>query len=65
MSEHVCNRDDCEHVCNRDDCEHVCNRDDCEHVCNHDDFMSEHVYIVGCHIDLNIMRDTQTLSSSI
>ena len=28
-----------------------------EHVCNHDDFMSEHVYIVGYHIDLNVMRD--------
>ena len=28
-----------------------------EHVCDHDDFMSEHVYIVGYHIDLNVMRD--------
>ena len=28
-----------------------------EHVCNHDNFMSEHHYIVGCHIDLNVMRD--------
>ena len=39
--------------------EYVCNHDDfmSEHVCNHDDFMSEHVYIVGWHIDLNVMRD--------
>ena len=39
--------------------EHVCNHDDfmSEHVCNHDDFMSEHVYIVECHINLNVMRD--------
>ena len=28
-----------------------------EHVCNHDYFMSEYVYIVGYHIDLNAMRD--------
>ena len=50
-----------EHVCDYDDfmSEHVCNHDDfmSEHVCNHDDFMSEHVYIVGCHINLNVMRD--------
>ena len=28
-----------------------------DHVCNHDDFMSKHVYIVGGHIDLNVMKD--------
>ena len=28
-----------------------------EYVCNHDNFMSEHVYIVGFHIDLNGMSD--------
>ena len=28
-----------------------------DHVRNRDDFMSEHVYIVGCRIDLNVMRD--------
>ena len=28
-----------------------------EHICNHDDFMTEHVYIVGCNIDLNVTRD--------
>ena len=39
--------------------EHVCNHDDfmSEHVCNHDDFMSKRVYIVECHIDLNVIRD--------
>ena len=39
--------------------EHVCNHDDFmnEHVCNHDVFMTENVYIVGCHVDLNVMRD--------
>ena len=44
--------------------EHVCNHDDFmnEHVYNHNDFMSEHdfmgdhVYILECHIDLNVMR---------
>ena len=38
--------------------EHDCNHDDfmSEHVCNHD-FMSQHVYIVECHIDLNVMTD--------
>ena len=37
--------------------EHVCNRDDFKsgHVCNRDDSVSEHVYIVGYHIDLNVM----------
>ena len=28
-----------------------------EHVFNHAYFMTEHVYIVGCHIDLNVTRD--------
>ena len=28
-----------------------------ENFCDHDGFMSEYVYIVGCHIDLNVMRD--------
>ena len=39
--------------------EHICNRDDfmIGHVCTHDDFISEHVYIIGCHIDLNDIRD--------
>ena len=39
--------------------EHVCNHDNfmSEDVCNHNNFMSEHVYIVGYHIDLNVMRD--------
>ena len=49
------------HVNKHDDfmTEHVCNHDDLmtEHVCDHDDFMSECFYIIGCHIDLNVMRD--------
>ena len=28
-----------------------------EHVRNHDDFISKHIYIVECHINLNVMRD--------
>ena len=38
---------------------HVCIHDDFmrKHVCIHDDFMRKHVYIVGCYIDLNVMRD--------
>ena len=54
-----------EHVCNYNDfmSEHVCIRDDfvTEHVCILYgfiiDFINKHVYIVGCHIDLNVMRD--------
>ena len=39
--------------------EHVCIHNDfmSDHVCNHDDFVSDHVYIVGCHINLNVMKD--------
>ena len=50
-----------EYVCDHGDfmSEHVCEHDDfmSEHVCDHDDFMSEHDYILGFHIDLNVMRD--------
>ena len=39
--------------------EHVYNHDNfiSEHDRNHDNLTSEHVYIVECHINLNVMRD--------